>query len=170
MEYFSQIANIIIALAMIITLIFLLWQTILLQKQIRIANEETILANKLAMNQAYQTRYQMYLEMDKVMIENPELKLLISNESLRQAFQANEIGTIETKELAFIEMVMNLCQLSFLQKKDGLNITDLSWLKEILKNKSVKEYWKGTFRCNYKEDFEKFVYAELEKLDAPETT
>lgn len=157
LEIISLVVNSIVGLTGIITLLFLLWQTLLLKKQLKIANKESELANRLAKNQAYQFRYQLYLEMDKIMIESPELKQFISNEAFHKLYKNNGIDDKRARSLAFMELVMNLCQLSFFQYKDELNEGELNWVKEVIQNENIIEYWKSDLRCKYRADFADFV-------------
>lgn len=163
-EYITLIIDIALAFTAVITLFFLLWQTVLLKKQIKIANEESKLANKLANNQAYQFRYQLYMEMDRIVIENPKFKKLISNNLFLQKHSNGEVNDEKSKELAFIELVMNLAQLSFFQHKDELMNSELDWVKELIQNENIIEYWNGGLKCKYREDFESFVNSEIRKI------
>lgn len=112
--------------------------------------------------QAYQNRYQLYLEMDKILIEHPELKKLIGNLEFQKWLEQNQGTDSEIRSTAFIELVLNLCQLSYMQYKDRITNSEMLWMKELLKNKYVVAYWNSGIKCRYNKDFERFVKKELE--------
>lgn len=145
------IPDIALAIVGIFTLILLYRQTTLMNIQMKEAN-------KLARSNAYQNRYELFLEMDKLIITNPELKKLISTPYYYKQTLNNHITNNQAKELAFIEMVLNLCQLVFYQVNDGLKEGDMEWVKQVLNNPAVVSYWKNEqMRCVYDHEFEIFV-------------
>ena len=107
--------------------------------------------------QAFQNKYQMFMEMDKILIERPELKKLISNKGFFDLLKSRNINDDDIREIAFIEMVMNVSQLSYFQFENDLNNSGLNWLKELLENESIKKYWHSSHRCRYRQEFEKFI-------------
>ncbi|MEL7425032.1 MAG: hypothetical protein AAFN81_18745 [Bacteroidota bacterium] len=157
LEVIKLVVNTLVSLATISTLFFLLWQTRLLKQQLSLSVRESELANKLAMNQAYQFRYQLYLEMDKLMVEDPALRRLIGTGRFPELFDQGEISLDKARDYAFIELVLNLCQLSFYQYKDGLFDSELGWVKQVVQNDRVIEYWHSGTRCAYRLDFEQKV-------------
>lgn len=122
----------------------------------KIEKEKEILA------QSFQNRYELYAEMDKILVEKPHLKKLISNQSYLKDYEAGLLAGKE-EDLAFIEMVLNICQLSFFQFKNERNNSGLNWVKELLENKYIIDYWKSGYRCRYTNDFEGFVENEINK-------
>lgn len=157
MTELSFYANLILAIVGVATLCFLTWQTVLLNRQTRIANSQAELANRIAKVQAYQTRYQMFLEMDKMVVENPELKKVIGNKKYLDDYKKKVINADQAKQFAFTEMVLNICQLSFYHYKDDLNNKELEWIKELAVNEYVVRYWKSGYKCKYRADFEEYI-------------
>lgn len=154
-KYLNDISNPILALIGIITLF-------LLYRQVKIANKEAKQSNKLAKIQAYQMRYQLFLEMDKFLIEKPEYKLFISNKRVVEDFADYPLKINPLQKMAFIEMVLNMCQLTYYHYKDNVHDSQHSWTKELLQNPHIQEYWKSGYRCSYRDDFKKFVTQEIE--------
>lgn len=114
--------------------------------------------------QCYQYRYQMFLEMDKILIEDPCLKKLICNRGFEEWCKANNIPCDDKKvrESAFIEMTMNMCQISFHQYKDRKSSSELNWIREVLDNEHVLSYWRSNYRCAYSKGFKLFIKSEYE--------
>ncbi|MDH6354364.1 hypothetical protein M2132_000692 [Dysgonomonas sp. PH5-45] len=108
-----------------------------------------------------QNRYELYAKMDKLIVENPDLKRFISNKNTLQDIENGNIDKEKLKEISFIEMVMNICQLSYYQYSNDDKSTDLSWVKELLQNKYVIDYWKSGYKCRYIDGFEDFVFKEI---------
>ena len=108
--------------------------------------------------QAFQNRYQMFMEMDKILIERPELKKFISNKGFNEMLKSPSIKDDDIREIAFIEMVMNISQLSYFQFENDLNNSGLNWFKELLDNEAIKKYWYSSYRCRYRQGFEDYIH------------
>jgi hypothetical protein len=143
MEVIQLFFNCIVSLTSIFTLIILIYQ---LKKM-----------NKLSIVQSYHARYQLYLEMDKLMVQHPYLRQLIGNNKYLEDCKNNIISEQYSQKVVFIEMVLNLGQLSYYQYKDKVNDSELNWLKDLILNQEVIAYWESGYRCSYRTDFTNFV-------------
>ena len=168
METFKAWIDILAQIATASTLLVLLCQYYLYRKSLsekkieRLEKElEDIKNEQHRRVQYYQYRYELYAMMDKLIIENPNLKRFISNKDTLQDIENDNIDEEKLKEISFIEMVMNICQLSYFQYLIDDKSTGLNWTKELLQNKYVIDYWKSNYKCRYTDDFEDFVLKEI---------
>lgn len=146
---FTNYATIIASVGAVISLIFIYRQIKDFKKQLH--------------NQCYQDRYEMFMEMDKLLIDKPSLKKFISNKGFTEWCSQTKRSDEEIQGTAFVEMVMNMCQVSYYQHKNKLSTSELSWLREVLDNEYIQNYWKGTYKCKYSKDFVIFIQDEYNK-------
>lgn len=146
--FLSDVSQVLANVAAIIGVIFLVYQVIGLKKTLKV--------------DAYKNRYSMYMEMDKMIVENPEYKRLIATEAYNEKFP-NDESELSDKDIAFIEMVMNICQVSFFQYQDDIDNSELTWFKELLENRYIIEYLESDYRCLYRKAFMDFIKEEYAK-------
>lgn len=142
-------------IVLIITLIVLIWQTWLLRKNIR--------------NNTFQSIYDNYFDLDRLIIEHPELQKYITRKEVYQKIK--NLGDEELRKKSFIELVLDLCELIYYQKKMGAYPTEITYIDRVLTNPHIKEYWetvRGTFKADFVEYVEKCLFKQ-EKKDEDKT-
>jgi hypothetical protein len=142
-------------LVLIITLIILIWQTWLLKK--------SIISNTV------QSIYRNYLEIDKLIVEHPEFQKYIVRKEIYPKIES--LQEEELRKKSFIELVLDLCELIYYQKKAGVFSGEITYIDRVLTNPYIKDYWKtvrGTFKADFVEYVEK-VLSKHEKSGEDET-
>lgn len=120
----------------LITLIILVWQTFI-QKKVR---EATTL----------EATYDRYIEFDKLIIDYPHLQLYTVRPEVY-----NEVAKLNPEELqkrAYIELILDCHELMFLKEHRSHYYFQEDYLRVLLANPHVKEYW-TTMRGNYRNEF-----------------
>jgi len=136
LDFRIAIADIIL----IITLLILIWQTWLLRKTIK--------------TNTFQSIYDKYFDLDRLIIDHPELQKYITREEVYQKIK--DSSEEELKSKSFIELVLDICELIYYQKKMGAYPAEITYIERVLTNPHIKEYWK-TVRGTFKEDFVEYV-------------
>jgi hypothetical protein len=144
MEYLTVLYNLLV----LTTLIVLVWQTIL-QRKLR---EVTVL----------ESTYDRYLEFDRLIIDHPELQLYnVSPEVYDKLIKLDEKAL---RKRAYIELIFDCHELMYLKQQRGYYKFQEDYLKSLLANPHVREYWTST-RGNYRDSFVNEVNSILPKTE-----
>lgn len=133
---------------LIITLLILIWQTWLLRKTIKTST--------------FQSIYDKYFEIDRLIIDHPELQKYITREEVYEKIK--DSSEEELRKKSFIELVLDLCELIYYQKKMGVYTAEIAYIERVLTNPHIKKYWK-TSRGTFKSDFVEYVEKCLSKQE-----
>ncbi|MCJ7578630.1 MAG: hypothetical protein MUO91_09280 [candidate division Zixibacteria bacterium] len=125
---------------LIITLFVLIWQTWLLRKTIK--------------SNTFQSIYDRYFDVDRILIDYPEFQKYVTREEVYEKIKDSSVEKL--REKSFIELVLDLCELIYYQKKMGTYPAEITYIDRVLTNPHIKEYWKSV-RGTYKSDFVKYV-------------
>jgi hypothetical protein len=107
---------------LVVTLVFLIWQSIMLRRQIQASILQGI--------------HERFLDLDRVVVEKPHLASLIS----ASASASKADSRLEDK--AFADLVMDTCELLFYLEKRGIYEENRQYLPELLQNEEFVKLWR----------------------------
>lgn len=146
----SQIS--VVDIVLIITLFILIWQTRLLGKTIK--------------SNTFQSIYDRYFDLDKMLIDHPEFQKYVTRKELYEKIQKSSIEKL--REKSFIELILDLCELIYYQKKMSTYPAEITYIDRVLTNPHIKEYWesvRGTFKSDFADYVEKCLSRQGEKSE-----